>query len=118
MKYVAVKGMILDFGTTIVPSSNVVLGPASTKVSVDGNGVYSGPLSIAVTGATMGSNSAGTGAGVFIPSAAHCTADGLPVLLEGDSATFVVAGVNSGVPVSWTVTATVRSAGQTFLKAE
>ena len=118
MKYVAVEGMTLDFGTTNVPAGGVVLGPASLKASVDGHGVYAGPLSITVTGATMGSNTAGTGVGVFVPSSVHCTADGLPLLLEGDSATFVVTGTLSGVPVTWPVTATVRSAGQASVKAD
>ena len=118
MKYVAVEGMTLDFGTTSVPPGGVVLGPASLKASVDGHGVYAGPLSIMVTGAAMGSNTAGTGAGVFVPSSVRCTADGQKLLLEGDSATFIVAGTLSGVPVSWPVTATVRSAGQVSVKAE
>ena len=118
MKYVAVEGMVLDFGTTSVPSSNVVLGPASLNASVDGKGVSAGPISISVTGATMGSNTGGTGRGFFAPSALHCDADGQKFLLEGDAAIIVVDGVNSGVPVSWTVTATVRSAGQTSVKAE
>ena len=114
MKYVAVEGMTLDFGTTSVPPGGVVLGPASLKASVDGHGVYAGPLSIMVTGAAMGSNTAGTGAGVFVPSSVR----GQKLLLEGDSATFIVAGTLSGVPVSWPVTATVRSAGQVSVKAE
>lgn len=118
MKYVAVKGMTIDFGETAVPPGNVVVGPASSSISVDGRRAYAGALFISVSGATLGNNTAGTGAGFFVPSAVRCFSDGKALLLEGDSATFLVAGTASGVPVSWTVTATVKSAGQTFVKAD
>ena len=118
MKYVAVEGMTIDFGETTVPPGNVVVGPAASSVSVDGHRAYAGALSISVSGATMGGNAAGVGFGFFVPSAVNCSSDGKALLLEGDSATFLVAGTASGVPVSWTVTATVKSAGQTFVKAD
>lgn len=118
MKYVAVEGMTLSFGTTTVPDDGVVLGPASVSVSVDGSGVYAGQLSITITDATMGSNTGGTGSGFFAPSSIHCDADGQKLLLEGDTAAIKVTGVNSGSRVEWAVTATVVSAGQTYMKAE
>lgn len=119
MKYVAVEGMSLDFGDTTVLDESVTLGPASLNVSVDGKGVYSGQLAIAVVGAQKGDYTGGTGGGIFLPSAQNVSADGQKVLLEGDEATFNVVGVNAElVPVTWSVTAKISSAGQTSMKAD
>lgn len=119
MKYVAVEGMTLDFGDTTVLDESVTLGPASFNTSVDGKGVYAGPLAISVVGAQKEDYMGGSGAGIFSPGAQKVSVDGLKVLLEGDEATFEVVGVNAeAVPVAWTVTAKVTSAGQTVMKAD
>ena len=112
--------MVIEYsvGETIASASEV-LGPASLTVNVDENGVYAGNLAITVTGATDGSGaSAGTGAGFFVPSSSYCAADGEKLLLEGDTATIQVEGTKSGEPFSWTLTAKVKSAGQSVVMAE
>lgn len=124
MKLVAVEGMTLDFGDTI--PGEVELGSASETVSVEGSGVYAGPVTIVLVGAsnekesaTRGTNKPPAGVpGVFEPTAEFCKADGLKVLRVGDKATFKVSGVDAKAnPVVWDVTATIVEAGQGTLKA-
>lgn len=124
-KPVAVEGMTLTFGDT-VPGS-VTLGSASVAVSVDGAGVYAGPVTIVLVGAsnekeaaTGGTNKPPAGVpGVFEPTAEFCKADGLKVLRVGDKATFKVTGVDAKAnPVVWDVTATIVDAGQSNTTAE
>lgn len=118
MKYVAVEGMELDYGLDEVASCT--LGPAGSKSSIDGNGIYAGPLSITLSGVSNETMSQGTGTGVFVPTSQHVTAGGLPVLLEGDVAMVTVAGIitEGGAPASWVVTARVSSAGQDSVTAD
>lgn len=118
MKYVAVEGMTVTYGENAVTSKT--LGPASSVAKVDGKGVYAGMLPISVFGADNGANTGGSGAGFFVPGSTYCSVDGQNVLLEGDEASILVAGTNkeSGLPVSWVVTAKIQSAGQASLKAE
>jgi hypothetical protein len=120
VKLVAVEGMTIEYTVgSVVASATEVLGPASLNVSVDGNGVYAGSLSISVTKATDGSGaSAGTGAGVFVPSSSYCTADGEKLLLEGDEATIEVTGTKGSQTYAWTLTAKIKSAGQDSVSAE
>lgn len=118
-KLVAVEGMTLDFGDTV--PGTVTLGNASTSVSVDGSGVYAGPVQIVLVGASNAQSAAtgGTGAGTFEPTAEYCSADGIKVLREGDKAEFKVVGVDAkSNPVEWDVTATIVAAGQTSVTAE
>lgn len=124
MKLVAVEGMTLDFGDTI--PWEVELGSASETVSVEGSGVYAGPVTIVLVGAsnekeaaTGGTNKPPAGVpGVFEPTAEFCKADGLKVLRVGDKATFKVTGVDAKAnPIVWDVTATIVEAGQGTLKA-
>ena len=122
---VAVEGMTLDFGET--EPGSVTLGNASVAVSVDGHGVYAGPVTIVLVGASNASISAtgGTNAppagvpGTFEPTAEYCSVDGQKVLRKGDKATFSVTGVDSkSNPITWDVTATIVDAGQSNTTAE
>jgi hypothetical protein len=118
-KPVAVEGMTMTFGDT-VPGS-VTLGSASVAVSVDGAGVYAGPVTIALVGASNAQAAAtgGTGAGTFEPTAEYCSVDGQKVLRVGDKAEFKVTGVDAKLnPVTWDVTATIVDAGQSNTTAE
>lgn len=124
-KPVAIEGMVLDFGDTI--PGEVELGSASETVSVEGSGVYAGPVTIVLVGAsnekeaaTGGTNKPPAGVpGVFEPTAEYSKADGKKVLRVGDKAEFKVTGVNAELePVTWDVTATIVNAGQTSVTAE
>lgn len=47
MKLVAVEGMTIEYTVgSVVASATEILGPASLTVSIDGNGVYAGSLSM------------------------------------------------------------------------
>lgn len=125
MKLVAVEGMTLDFGDTL--PGEITLGSASSNVSVDGSGVYAGPVTIVLVGASNeqegyagGTNAPPTGVpGIFEPNAEYCDADGQKVLRVGDKATFMVTGVDAKAnPVTWDVTAEIVEAGQESLKAD
>ena len=99
-----------DDGTAVVQ-----LSPPSTSVFVDGNGVLCGTVSIAITGASNSEKGAtgGTGAGTIDGTAEHILVDGQKPLLEGDSATITVTGVDAkSNPISWDITATFKDAGQ------
>lgn len=124
-KPVAVEGMTLDFGET--EPGSVTLGRASVAVSVDGHGVYAGPVTIVLVGAsnasisaTGGTNAPPTGVpGTFEPTAEYCSVDGQKVLRVGDKAEFKVTGVDAKLnPVTWDVTATIVDAGQSNTTAE
>lgn len=118
-KPVAVEGMTLNFGDTL--PGTVTLGNASTSVSVDGSGVYSGALTILLVGASNAQQAAtgGTGSGTFEPTAEYCSVDGQKVLRVGDKAEFKVTGVDAKLnPVTWDVTATIVDAGQSNTTAE
>lgn len=124
-KLVAVEGMTLDFGET--EPGSVTLGNASVAVSVDRHGVYAGPVTIVLVGAsnesisaTGGTNAPPTGVpGTFEPTAEYCKADGNKVLRVGDKAEFKVKGVDAKLnPVTWDVTATIVDAGQSNTTAE
>lgn len=120
MKPAAVEGVLIEYSVGgKVASATETLGPAIDTVKVDGNGLYAGNLNISVTNATDGQGAtAGTGAGVFVPSSSYCTADGEKLLLEGDEATIQVAGTKNGEPFTWTLTAKMKSAGQDSFFAE
>lgn len=124
MKNIAVSGCTFSItvGGAIIGSGNVsVTGTASQNTKIDGMGVYTSPLAIAVAGYSDAAISGGSGSGVINSTAQKVTVDQMPVILEGDSGEVVLSGTNpqSGSPVSgYTVTVKVLSAGQISVKGE
>lgn len=119
-KNIAVKGCVLTFsvgtGTATITTSE------STTTKINGNGVYSGPLSISVSNFADPTTQIvqGMGGGVINPSATKTSVDGNNVVLEGDSCDVLVNGVHavSGMPLSQTVNVKISNAGQTIGVAE
>ena len=92
----------------------------SSKVKANEQGVYRGPISVTVSGATSGDCSGATGVGIINPSAEKMKADGLLVIREGDKKENVnVVGVlPNSQPCDFDVTIEITNAGQTKLKAQ
>ena len=128
MKNVAVQGC--EFGISVagveVESGEVtVTSEPSTNNNVilndERKGVYAGPMNITVSNFADSSISQGTGTGIIEPSAQHYFIDQQPVVLEEDSGTVSLSGVNpqSGSPVSgYSVTVKIKDAGQSVVTAE
>lgn len=127
MKPVAVEGMTLAYtakmGETPMGNAEVTAQPglASQNVRVDGKGVYVDGADLTAKAWTIG---AYTGAGEvlanFKSSAEFVKVDGENVLLEGDAAEFDVSATNtsSGDTKTFTITATIQTAGQDSVTAE
>ncbi|SHL04522.1 hypothetical protein [Fibrobacter sp. UWH4] len=126
MKYVAVEGMVLTYtakmGETPMGAAVVTAQPgaASQTVKADGKGVYVDGTTLTATAWTVGAYAGGgTVVASFESSAEFVKVDGRNVLLEGDSAEFEVSATNpSGDTQTFTITATVQSAGQISVSAE
>ena len=86
-KEVAVMGMKFEFSPASVSGQVVVLSPPSQKISVDGKGVYSGPVGVLVTNlrdADKGSMAPGMYLGTLQPTAKKLMPDGKAALRKGD----------------------------------
>ena len=112
-------GVEIESGTVTVsslPSTN------SKFVSgVEKKGIYAGVMNITVSGYSDASISQGTGSGTITPSAVNNFIDNEAIVLEGDSGTAILTGVNpqSGQPVTdYEVTVKIKNAGQSNIKAE
>ena len=116
--YYAVQGCQLQ----IMSGAGVatITTPPSTKLKAAGKPVYTGPLSVSVSGFS-GSvvSSGGTGVGTINPTSTS-KSDGKGIVREGDtSQPITVSGVNaSGLPASEVVTVKIVSAGQTATGGE
>ncbi|WP_405326036.1 hypothetical protein [Fibrobacter sp.] len=124
MKYVAVEGMTIVYTAGALSAIvTATLGQASSNVRIDGNGVYLDGLELTASSWQIGTYTVPVGApvtGNFESSARKVKADGEYVLLEGDTAEFDVQATdpNTQTTQTFTITATVQSAGQTSVKAE
>ena len=127
MKPVAVEGMTLAYTAKIgeTPMGNALVtaqpGLASQNVRVDGKGVYVDGADLTATAWTIGAYvGAGKVLSNFESSAEFLKVDGENVLLEGDAAEFDVSATNtsSGDTKTFTITATIQTAGQDSLTAE
>lgn len=85
MKNIAVSGCSLSFGSG--SGSISISSTPSTKVKLDGKGVYSGGIDFSISGYMGGTitNGDGAGSGHISPGAMHVKADGSFVMLEGDT---------------------------------
>lgn len=119
-KNIAVKGCVLTF--SVGTGTATITTPESTTTKINGNGVYSGPLSTSVSNFADPSTQIvqGMGVGVINPSATKTSVDGKKVVLEGDSCDVLVSGVHavSGIPLSQTVNVKISNAGQIIGVAE
>ena len=126
MKPVAVEGMTLAYkakmGETPMGNAEVTAQPglASQNVKVDGKGVYVDGADLTATAWNIGAYvGAGKVLANFESSAEFVKVDGENVLLEGDAAEFDVSATNSsGDTKTFTITATIQTAGQDSLTAE
>lgn len=123
MKHVAVEGMTIVYTAGALSAIvTATLGQASSNVNIDGKGVYVDGLELTASSWQIGTYTVPVGApvtGNFESSARKVKADGEYVLLEGDTAEFDVQATdpNTQTTQTFTITATVQSAGQTSVKA-
>lgn len=91
----------------------------SDNVRIDDGAVYSGEISVSVTGASSGSCEGASGVGSISPSSDKMKVDGSYVAREGDSVDILVTGATSGGSTcSFTDTVEITSAGQTSVRVE
>ena len=115
MKYVAVQGCQLDS-----PFAQITTSP-KTSVKCGGKSAYAGLLTIKIDGYTDATVAGGSGSGTLQPTSSHVKIEGEKAVLEGDKAeNILVSGTNpsTGAPASTTVTVSIVSAGQTFVKGD
>lgn len=117
MKNIVVQGctLVCKFGGV----ASIVTPPSSTTI-IDNHNVYSGPLTISVTGSSAGGADANaTGVGILTPSSQYNQVDDKFVVLEGDKVDIVVNGATSkGSATTGTETVTITQAGQTSTSAD
>ena len=122
MKNVAVVGCTV----TLSPGegNKQITTQASLKVKVGENGVYFGPIDVAVSGysdTTITVSGSGSGTITIRPSAQKVKVEGDYVILEGDSGTATINGMawsgQTQVEAQSEVTAKIEVAGQVKVKA-
>lgn len=121
MKNIAVKGCSLSLGTG--SGSISISSTPSSKVKIDGKGVYSGGLNFSISGYTGGAitNGDGAGSGSISPGAMKVKADGSFVMLEGDTSVPVtingtMPGPSGPQPAVAMDTVKISNAGQSKVK--
>lgn len=115
MSYIANEGYILQ--TLPGQGTAKIISPPSSNVKANGQGCYSGTISISISNYSGGPSVAaqGTGVGTLDGTGNNVLIDGKPAVLLNDQTTITVSGVNgSGVPASESVTVIVSNAGQTM----
>lgn len=111
LKNIAVEGCTLSEPTAQITT------PASTKVKADGKGVYSGPLTISISGYSGQGIEVGTGTDTLQPTATKVKVEGKMVILEGDQVTITVTGQTpQGASASVPVNVKIQDAGQSKAK--
>ena len=113
---IAVLGCVLITKPLLTPPDTITItSNPSQKVMADGKPCYSGPIDIAVNGASdTNGNSGFVGKGKIINTAKKVMIDGKPCVLMGDKAVFDVKGVTSvGAPITYPVEVSIVNAGQT-----
>lgn len=120
-KWIAVSGCELQITPSGAAGTASITDPASIKTKINGKGVYTSPLSIAVSGYMDSSGSviaAGSGVGKIISTGQKIKDDGKLVMIEGDSISITLNGVNpiTGIPVTFPVTVKISNAGQMSVK--
>lgn len=119
-KYIAVQGCSFSIDEKDATLLCSVTSIPSTKVKIDNKGVYSGSISVTVTGWTDEVMELGTGIGVINSSANKISVENKKVLLEGDFCTIAITGVSLKTQSTITVDYELKisSAGQNIVKGE
>ena len=116
---IIVSGVEVNSGIVTVNSL-----PSANSKYVSGEikkGIYAGTMNITVSGYSDSNISQGMGPGNINPSAAHVFIDHNAVVLEGDSGTAILSGINPQTeePITgYSVTVKIKDAGQSVIKAE
>lgn len=119
-KYISVVGCELSFKNPLASGLITITPPSSpTSCSSSKNKIYAGQLNFTVSGYTVGSFVQSTPVqGSIQGTAAFATADGQPLLLEGDSSTVLtIPGMIGQTSTTVTDTVYIKSAGQKVVKA-
>jgi hypothetical protein len=110
-----VDGATLKFKTSTPPvTGTITVLPASIKslkVSCNGHDVYT-TIAFSITGATNGTVTAGTGAGVITGTSSKVLMNSLSPVRKADEVTVVVTGVIGSSSGTFNATVTVDNAGQ------
>ena len=120
------NGAVVGCTVTLSPGTGVaqITTQASLKVKADEKGVYFGPIDVSVSGysdSTITVPLSGSGTITIQPSAQKVKVEGKSVILEGDSGSAMINGMEqqgtSQVAVQSKVTAKIQVAGQVKIKA-
>ena len=114
MKNIAVQGCQLD-----CPFAQITTSP-KTSVKCGGKATYAGDLNISISGYSGQGITDGSGSGTLQPTSQYVKIEGEKVVLEGDKTTtpIQVTGSTSSGTDTVSVTVTITSAGQTYIKGE
>lgn len=119
MKYIAVQGCQLD-----CPYAQITTSP-KTSVKCGGKATYAGDLNISISGyssSVITVSGSGSGSDILQPTSQHVKIEGDKAVLEGDKVTITVNGKayagQTVIDVSESVTVTITSAGQAYVKGE
>lgn len=121
---IATEGAILDVtGNSSITSSSVTILPStipSSKVKINGIGVYQGGIDFTVTASISGSCEGATGTGTILPSAIKTKADEQLVHREGDiiSGIVVTGATPGGSSCNFTLNVEITDPNQTKVKAD
>ena len=117
MEYYAVQGC--QFQLSSGQGTVVCQTLPSSKMSIDGKGVYVGTINLTIAAYTNESLTQGMGSGVLSGTSKN-KSQGLPIIREKDeSLEILVTGVDaSGKTATTTVTVTISDAGQKLVKGE
>jgi hypothetical protein len=121
MELIAVEGLTIDHetGSSCSGGTFTVTSAASTKVKVNGNGVYSQSVSFSFTGGTYtgGVSETAAGTGVIIATASKVKADGYYVMRLNDEGDIVGTHIVGNTSTAFTSKVLITDANQDKVKA-
>lgn len=121
-KYIAVNGATLKLSSGTATGKEITSTPSSNS-KIEGNGIYSGTINIAISG-FVGSTVAvqtGGGSGTINGTASKVKVDGNSVVLKGDeSGDILITGnyANGNPGAQETIKVSIDDPGQNLCKAE
>lgn len=120
-KEIAVDGMTLEFVNPSDSGSLSIVTSPSTKGKAENKEIYKGNVTVSVSGFENSSVSAGSGAGVLIPTTIKTKLENEFVLREEDTGTLTGTGTNKTPPpatLPFSTSIKISDAGQSKVLSE